>query len=251
MAAMAQVMLVTGGSRGIGAATAERAAGAGHDVAVNYTSNAEAAARVVAACEAAGSRAIAVRADVSDEADVVAMFDATERELGPVDCLVNNAGILHTQMRFDEMTVERWREVLDVNVVGAFLCAREAVRRMSTKHGGRGGSIVNVSSAAAYIGSPNEYVDYAATKAAIDTMTIGLGKETAAEGIRVNAVRPGMIHTEIHASGGEPDRVDRIAPSIPMQRGGDADEVAATILWLASDEASYITGTLVNCAGGR
>jgi NAD(P)-dependent dehydrogenase (short-subunit alcohol dehydrogenase family) len=165
--------------------------------------------------------------------------------------LVNNAGILHTQMRFDEMSVDRWRELLDVNVIGAFVCAREAVRRMSTRHGGRGGAIVNVSSAASYLGSPAEYVDYAASKAAIDTLTIGLGKEIAAEGVRVNAVRPGVIRTDIHASGGEPGRVERVAPSVPMQRGGEPIEVARTILWLASDEASYITATIVNCSGGR
>lgn len=248
---MARVVLITGASRGIGAATARLAAERGDHVAVNYARNDAAAGAVVDDCVASGVRAVAVRADVVDEATVVAMFDAVADELGPIDVLVNNAGILHTQMRFDEMTVERWRELLDVNVIGAFVCAREAVRRMSTRHGGRGGSIVNVSSAASYLGSPGEYVDYAASKAAIDTLTIGLGKEVAAEGIRVNAVRPGVIHTEIHASGGEPGRVERVAPSVPMQRGGDPIEVARTILWLASDEASYITGTIVNCSGGR
>ncbi len=248
---MARVVLITGASRGIGAATARLAAERGDDVAVNYARDADAAKAVVDACLASGVRAIGVRADVADEAAVVAMFDAVADQLGAVDVLVNNAGILHTQMRFDEMTVERWREVLDVNVVGAFLCAREAVRRMSTRHGGGGGAIVNVSSVASFLGSPGEYVDYAATKAAIDTLTIGLGKEVATEGIRVNAVRPGVIHTDIHASGGEPGRVERVAPSVPMQRGGDAIEVARTILWLASDEASYITGTIVDCSGGR
>jgi NAD(P)-dependent dehydrogenase (short-subunit alcohol dehydrogenase family) len=222
---MTRVVLITGASRGIGAATARLAAERGDDVAVNYTRNTEAA--------------------------VIEMFDSVTDRLGPVDVLVNNAGILHTQMRFDEMSVGRWRELLDVNVIGAFVCAREAVRRMSTRHGGRGGAIVNVSSAASYLGSPGEYVDYAASKAAIDTLTIGLGREVAGEGVRVNAVRPGVIHTEIHASGGEPGRVERVAPSVPMQRGGDPIEVARTILWLASDEASYITGTIVNCAGGR
>jgi NAD(P)-dependent dehydrogenase (short-subunit alcohol dehydrogenase family) len=222
---MARVVLITGASRGIGAATARLAAERGDDVAVNYTRNTEAA--------------------------VIEMFDSVTDRLGPVDVLVNNAGILHTQMRFDEMSVGRWRELLDVNVIGAFVCAREAVRRMSTRHGGRGGAIVNVSSAASYLGSPGEYVDYAASKAAIDTLTIGLGREVAGEGVRVNAVRPGVIHTDIHASGGEPGRVERVAPSVPMQRGGDPIEVARTILWLASDEASYITGTIVNCAGGR
>ncbi len=248
---MARVVLITGASRGIGAATARLAAERGDNVAVNFARNGEAAQAVVDGCQAAGVNAIAVRADVADERAVMAMFDRVSGELGPIDVLVNNAGILHHQMRFDEMAVERWRELLDVNVVGAFLCAREAVRRMSTRHGGAGGAIVNVSSAASYLGSPGEYVDYAASKAAIDTLTIGLGKEVAAEGIRVNAVRPGVIVTDIHASGGEPDRVERVAPSVPMQRGGEPIEVARTILWLASDEASYITGTIVNCSGGR
>jgi NAD(P)-dependent dehydrogenase (short-subunit alcohol dehydrogenase family) len=248
---MARVVLITGASRGIGAATARLAAERGDDVAVNYAHSADAAGAVVDDCVAAGVNAIAVQADVADEAAVVAMFDRVVGELGPVDVLINNAGILERQMRFDEMTVERWRELLDVNVIGAFLCAREAVRRMSTRHGGSGGAIVNVSSAASYLGSPGEYVDYAASKAAIDTMTIGLGKEVATEGIRVNAVRPGVIHTDIHASGGEPGRVERVAPSVPMRRGGDPIEVARSILWLASDEASYITGTIVNCSGGR
>jgi NAD(P)-dependent dehydrogenase (short-subunit alcohol dehydrogenase family) len=248
---MAPVILITGASRGIGAATVRLAAERGFDVAVNFTRDAQAAQAVVDDCLASGVRAIAVQADVADEAAVVAMFDRVARELGAIDVLVNNAGILHTHMRFDEMTVDRWREVLDVNVLGAFICAREAVLRMSTRHGGAGGAIVNVSSAASYLGSPGEYIDYAASKGAIDTMTIGLGKEVAAEGIRVNAVRPGVIHTDIHASGGEPGRVDRVAPMVPMQRGGDPIEVARTILWLASDEASYVTGAIVNCSGGR
>jgi NAD(P)-dependent dehydrogenase (short-subunit alcohol dehydrogenase family) len=248
---MAPVILITGASRGIGAATARLAADRGFDVAVNYARDADAAEAVVDDCIAAGVRAIAVQADVADEAAAVSMFDRMTDELGPLDVLVNNAGILHPHMRFDEMTVARWREVLDVNVVGAFICAREAVRRMSTRHGGSGGAIVNVSSAATYLGSPGEYIDYASSKGAIDTMTIGLGREVATEGIRVNAVRPGVIHTDIHASGGEPGRVDRVAPTVPMQRGGDPIEVARTILWLASDEASYITGVIVNCSGGR
>ncbi len=251
MAAMSKVMLVTGGSRGIGAATARLAAEAGYAVAVNYANDERAASAVVDACRAAGAAAVGVRANVAVEAEVVAMFERAAAELGPVDVLVNNAGILHPQRRFDEMDVDRWRAVIDLNVVGAFICAREAVRRMSTRHGGAGGAIVNVSSAASYLGSPNEYVDYAATKAALDTLTIGLGQEVAAEGVRVNAVRPGVIRTEIHASGGEPDRVARVAPSVPMRRGGDPEEVARTILWLASDDASYITATLVNCSGGR
>ena len=248
---MARVVLITGASRGIGAATARLAALRGDDVVVNFARDAGASRAVVDDCVAAGVRAIAVQADVADEDAVVAMFDRAVGEFGRVDVVVNNAGILHQQMRFDEMSVERWRELLDVNVIGAFICAREAVRRMSNRHGGAGGAIVNVSSAATYLGSPGEYVDYAASKAAIDTLTIGLGKEVAAEGIRVNAVRPGVIHTDIHASGGEPGRVERVASSVPMQRGGDPIEVARTILWLASDEASYITGTIVNCSGGR
>ncbi len=246
-----RVMLITGASRGIGAATARLAAEAGYDVAVNYSTSEPAANEVVADCLNRGVRAIPVRGDVAVEADVMAMFEHTVERLGPIDVLVNNAGILHTQMRFDEMTYDRWRELIDVNVLGAFTCAREAVRRMSTLHGGPGGAIVNVSSAAATLGSPGEYVDYAASKAAIDTLTIGLGKEVAAEGIRVNAVRPGVIYTDIHASGGEPGRVDRVAPMVPMQRGGTAEEVARVILWLASDDASYVTATIVNCSGGR
>ena len=248
---MAGVVLITGASRGIGAATARLAAERGHDVVVNYASNEVAATEVVRDCEAAGARAFAVQADVAVEADVVSMFDQAQRAFGAISIFVNNAGILHKQMRFEDMSLDRWTELFEVNVLGAFLCAREAVLRMSTRHGGAGGAIVNVSSAASYIGSPGEYVDYAASKAAIDTMTIGLGKEVAADGIRVNAVRPGLIRTDIHASGGEPGRVDRLAPSVPMGRGGDPIEVARTILWLASDEASYITGTLVNCSGGR
>jgi NAD(P)-dependent dehydrogenase (short-subunit alcohol dehydrogenase family) len=248
---MTGVMLVTGGSRGIGAATCVLAAAEGYDIAVNYARNASAAAEVVAACLEHGVRALAVQADVTDESAVIAMFELVEDEFGPMKVLVNNAGIVREQLRFDEMTLSRWRNMIDVNVIGAFLCAREAVRRMSTRHGGAGGSIVNVSSAASYIGSPGEYVDYAASKAALDTMTIGLGKEVATEGIRVNAVRPGVVDTEIHASGGEPDRVERVAQGVPMLRGGEPDEVARTILWLASDAASYVTATTVNCSGGR
>jgi NAD(P)-dependent dehydrogenase (short-subunit alcohol dehydrogenase family) len=244
-------VLITGASRGIGRATALLAAAAGHPVGVAYRRDAAAAEEVTASCRAAGVDAVAVAVEVSDERQVVAMFDAVEEALGPVGVLVNNAGILHRQARFEEMDVDRWREVLDVNVVGSFLCAREAVRRMSRRHGGAGGSIVNVSSAAARLGSPGEYVDYASSKGAIDTLTVGLGKEVAAEGIRVNAVRPGVIHTEIHASGGEPDRVDRVAPSVPLQRGGDPAEVARAILWLASEEASYVTATTLDVTGGR
>lgn len=242
------VVVVTGGSRGIGAATCRLAHEAGYRVAFSFATNAEAAASVVADC---GGEALAVRADVRQESDAVALFDAAETAFGRVTVLVNNAGILHEQVRFDEMSVDRWREVFDVNVIGAFICAREAVRRMSTRHGGLGGAIVNVSSAASYLGSPGEYIDYAATKAAIDTMTLGLGKEVAMEGIRVNAVRPGVIYTDIHASGGEPGRVDRVAGGVPMQRGGQADEVAASIMWLASDASSYVTATTLNVSGGR
>ena len=247
---MRDVMIVTGGSRGIGRATCLGAAEAGYDVVVNWASDERAAAATVEECGARGARAVAVQADVADESAVAAMFDRAE-EIGPLRVLVNNAGILHQQMRFDEMTVDRWRAVIDVNVVGAFICAREASLRMSTRHGGTGGSIVNVSSAAAYLGSPGEYVDYAATKAAVDTLTIGLGKELADEGVRVTAVRPGVILTDIHASGGEPDRPQRVASGVPMQRPGTPEEVAATVLWLASDAASYVTATTVDCSGGR
>lgn len=227
------------------------AAAEGYDVCVNYASNADAAAGVVADCRAAGVSAMSVQADISDEAQVIDLFEETEAELGPLTVLVNNAGILHSAARLDTYSAERLREVVDVNVIGAFLCAREAVRRLSTEHGGAGGAIVNVSSAASYLGSANEFIDYAATKGAMDTMTIGLAKEVATEGIRVNAVRPGLIETEIHASAGIPDRVERLAGNVPMQRGGSAEEVASLILYLASDEASYVTGALVNVSGGR
>jgi NAD(P)-dependent dehydrogenase (short-subunit alcohol dehydrogenase family) len=246
-----RTMLITGGSRGIGAAAAVMAAERDYDVVISFVSNEEAAAAVVEACSAAGAEAVAVRADVAIENDVVALFDETVDAFGRLDVFVNNAGILHRASRLDEFSVDRLDDVVRVNVVGAFLAAREAVRRMSTKHGGAGGSIVNVSSAASYLGSPNEYIDYAATKGAIDTMTIGLSKEVALEGIRVNAVRPGLIYTDIHASSGIVDRVDRLAPNVPMQRGGRPDEVAEAILWLASDAASYVTGTFINTSGGR
>jgi NAD(P)-dependent dehydrogenase (short-subunit alcohol dehydrogenase family) len=248
---MTGVALITGASRGIGAATARLAAAKGIDVAVNYVNSADAADAVVGQCREAGARAIAVQADVAVEADVQRMFDTTVAELGPLTVLVNNAGILHPQARLDSYPYGRLREVFDVNVIGAFMCAREGVRRMSTRHGGRGGSIVNVSSAASYLGSPDEYIDYAASKGAIDTLTIGLAKEVGAEGIRVNAVRPGLIDTEIHASSGEPGRAARLSVTVPMQRVGTADEVAATIMWLASDEAAYVNGAIVNCSGGR
>jgi NAD(P)-dependent dehydrogenase (short-subunit alcohol dehydrogenase family) len=244
-------MLITGGSRGIGAATARSAARDGYDVAIGYVHDDVAARSVVDQCRSAGGRAMAVRADVAVEADVLAMFDAVDHELGQLRVLVNNAGTLHRAARLDEFDAERLRDVFEVNVIGALIVLREAVRRMSTRHGGTGGAIVNVSSAAAYLGSPNEFIDYAATKGALDTITIGLSKEVATEGIRVNAVRPGLIHTDIQARSGIVDRIDRLAPGTPMQRGGQPEEVAEAILWLASDAASYVTGNFVNCTGGR
>lgn len=245
------LMLITGGSRGIGAACARRAARAGYDVCIGYRSRAADADAVVLECRSLGVRALAVAVDVADERAVEALFVVACDALGPLTCLVNNAGIVAPLAPLTTFSAERIRRVLDVNVVGAFCCSREAVRRMSTRHGGSGGSIVNVSSAAAYLGSPGEYIDYAASKAALDALTIGLSKEVAGEGIRVNAVRPGLIETEIHGESGDPGRVARLAPSIPLGRGGTPDEVAALILWLASDEASFVTGSLVNCNGGR
>jgi NAD(P)-dependent dehydrogenase (short-subunit alcohol dehydrogenase family) len=245
------VLLVTGGGRGIGAATARLAAERGYAVCVNYLANREAAQAVVADIAARGGRAIAVQADVSSEPDVVRLFAASDAELGPLTALVNNAGILDTQTRVEHIDAARLARIFATNVTGAFLCAREAVKRMSTKHGARGGAIVNVSSRAAQLGAPGEYVDYAASKAAVDALTIGLAREVAAEGIRVNGVRAGIIYTEIHASGGEPGRVDRLGPQLPMRRGGDPIEVARAILWLLSDEASYSTGTFIDVAGGR
>jgi NAD(P)-dependent dehydrogenase (short-subunit alcohol dehydrogenase family) len=248
---MARVVLITGASRGIGAATARLAAARGYSVCVNYRQNREAAEGVVRDVQAAGSRAVAVSADVALEADVARLFETCESSLGPLDALVNNAGILETQMRVEAMDAARIHRVFATNVVGAFLCARQAVRRMSTRRGGRGGAIVNVSSGAARLGSPGEYVDYAASKGAVDTMTIGLAREVAEEGIRVNAVRAGFIYTDIHASGGEPNRVDRVKTLVPMKRGGQPDEVAHAILWLLSDEASYTTGTFIDVTGGK
>lgn len=248
---MNRVVLVTGGSRGIGAACALRAAHQGWDVAVNCARDREAAEHVAQAVRGAGRRAIAVPADVADEAAVLAMFDSVDRELGPLAGLVNNAGIVDVAARLDEMAVARWRRMFDVNVIGSLLCAREAVKRMSTRHGGAGGAIVNLSSAAARIGSPAQYVDYAAAKGAIDVFTLGLAREVAGEGIRVNAVRPGIIETGIHAAGGDPGRAARLAPTLPMQRAGSADEVANAVLWLLSDEASYTTGAVIDVSGGR
>ena len=245
------VVVITGASRGIGAETARLAAERGYAVAVHYHRDADAAQRRVADIEADGGRAIAVPGDVSVESDVVTLFERVDAALGPVQALVNNAGIVAEQARLDEMSAARIERIVAVNIVGPLLCSREAIRRMSTRHGGRGGSIVNVSSAAARLGSPSEYVDYAASKGAVDTMTIGLAKELAAEGIRVAAVRPGIIDTEIHASGGDPGRVERLRSQIPMQRAGEVDEVARAILWLLSDEASYATGAIVDVAGGR
>jgi NAD(P)-dependent dehydrogenase (short-subunit alcohol dehydrogenase family) len=246
-----RVILVTGASRGIGAATARLAATRGYAVAVNYRSNRDAADAVVGEIERLGGRALAIQADVSREADVCRLFAEIDRDLGPIAALVNNAAILETQMRLEMMAADRLTRVLATNVTGAFLCAREAVRRMSTARGGRGGAIVNVSSGASRLGSPGEYIDYAASKGAIDTMTIGLAREVAEEGIRVNAVRPGFIYTEMHASGGEPARVDRVKALVPMKRGGLAEEVARAILWLLSDEASYSTGTFIDVSGGK
>jgi NAD(P)-dependent dehydrogenase (short-subunit alcohol dehydrogenase family) len=250
-AAANNVLVITGAGRGIGAATARLAARHGYAVCVNYLRDRAAADAVVAAIVAGGGRAIAVPADVSIEADVIRLFETSDRSLGPLAGLVNNAGILAAQMRVDAMDAGRLARIFATNVIGPFLCARQAVQRLSTRHGGRGGAIVNVSSAAARLGAAGEYVDYAASKGALETMTIGLGREVAEEGIRVNAVRAGFIATEIHASGGEPNRVDRVKASVPMKRAGTADEVAQAILWLLSAEASYTTGTLLDVTGGR
>ena len=248
---MPKIIVVTGGGRGIGAETARLAAARGYAVCVNYRKNQAAADSVVASIVAAGGSAIAVGADVASEPDVVRLFATVDARLGRLDALVNNAGILERQTRVEHIDGARLDRIFATNVRGAFLCAREAVRRMSTAHGGAGGAIVNVSSRAALLGAPGEYVDYAASKAALEALTIGLSREVAAEGIRVNGVRPGIIYSEIHADGGEPGRVDRIGPTLPMQRGGEAIEVARAILWLLSDEASYSTGTSIDVSGGR
>ena len=244
-------VLVTGGGRGIGAATALRCAQAGWAVAVNYSRDAAAAQAVVDRIRADGGNALAVPADVADEAQVLAMFARIDAELPPLAGLVNNAGVVDVGARVDAMSLARWQRMFAINVFGSFLCAREALRRMSTRHGGAGGAIVNLSSAAARIGSPGQYVDYASAKGAIDSFTLGLAKEVAAEGVRVNAVRPGIIDTTIHASGGQPDRVRQSTAQLPMQRAGTADEVAQAIVWLLSDAASYTTGAVIDVTGGR
>lgn len=246
-----KILVVTGGSRGIGAATARLASANGWRVCIAYLSGRDAAEGVVRDVSAGGGRAIAVQADIGCETGVVELFRQVDRELGRATALVNNAATLETQMRLDTMDAPRILRILTTNVLGSMLCAREAVRRMSTRHGGNGGGIVNVSSGAAKYGSPGEYVDYAASKGAIDTFTVGLAREVAEEGIRVNAVRPGHIYTELHAKGGEPQRVDRMKASVPMRRGGQPEEVAHAILWLLSSEASYVTGTIVDVSGGR
>jgi NAD(P)-dependent dehydrogenase (short-subunit alcohol dehydrogenase family) len=247
---MSGTVIVTGGGRGIGAATAELTAAAGYAVCVNYCRNEHAAIATVGRIEAAGGRAAAVAADVGDESQVRTLFDAAEETLGPVSALVNNAGILEKQAPFAQIDSGRFSRILRTNLLGAFYCAQEALRRMSTVNGGDGGSIVNVSSVAARTGSPFEYVDYAASKGALDTMTAGLAREAAPQGVRVNLVRPGFIYTDMHASGGEPGRVDRLAPNVPLRRGGSAEEVARAILWLMSPAAGYVVGAMLDITGG-
>ena len=244
-------VLITGGSRGIGAATARLAAERGHDVCLSYRGNNDAADQLTTSISAMGRRALAIQADAAHETEVDLLFETAIGAFGSLDAVIVNAGILETQMRLDEMSLDRWKRVFDANVFGAFLTAKAAVKHMSTRHGGKGGAIVFVSSRASVIGSANEFIDYAASKGAVDTMTIGLAREVAREAIRVNAVRPGLIETDIHVSGGMPDRVDRLKDAIPMARGGSAEEVAETILWLASEDASYVTGALLDVSGGR
>ena len=248
---MPPITLVTGAGRGIGAAAAVAAARAGHDVVVNYAHDAAAAERVAAQVRGLGRRALVVAADVADEAAVLAMFARVDADFGRLTGLVNNAGIVAMKARLDEMEVARWQRMWDVNLTGSLLCAREAVRRMSGRHGGAGGAIVNLSSAAAKLGAPGMYLDYAASKGAIDTFTVGLAREVATEGVRVNAVRPGIIDTEIHAASGDANRAHASAELIPMRRPGSADEVAAAIMWLLSDAASYVTGAVIDVSGGR
>jgi NAD(P)-dependent dehydrogenase (short-subunit alcohol dehydrogenase family) len=248
---MQPTVLITGGSRGIGAATALLAAQQGYAVAVNYARNSLAADEVVRQIRAGGGTAMAVQADVAVEAQVLALFEKVDARLGPLSALVNNAGIVDVACRVDGMDVERLQRMFSTNIIGSFVCAREAIKRMSTRYGGAGGTIVNVSSAAARIGSPGQYVDYAASKGAIDTFTLGLAKEVAAEGIRVNGVRPGIIDTDIHASGGQPDRAQRMAAQVPLARAGTAHEVAQAILWLMGADSSYTTGATVDVTGGR
>ncbi|MGO4354554.1 SDR family oxidoreductase [Rhizobium sp. RAF36] len=247
----APVLLVTGGSRGIGAAVCRLAASQGWRVAVNYASNAAAAESVVSEIKSKGGDAIAINGDVGSATDITAMFQAVDRHFGRLDGMVNNAGIVDQPQRVDEMSVERIERMMRINITGSILCAAEAVRRMSTRNGGKGGAIVNISSMAVIIGSPSQYVDYAASKAAIDTFTIGLAREVATEGVRVNAIRPGIIDTDIHASGGLPDRARDMASSIPMQRPGTAAEVADAVLYLLSSNSSYVTGAIMNVSGGR
>lgn len=248
---MGKVALITGASRGIGAATARLLAQQGYRLCLNYLRETASAEALAEALRAQGAEVITVQADVADEADVVRLFETLDARLGPLDALVNNAGILLPQRRVEDLDAARINRLLTTNVTSQFLCCREAVRRMSRRHGGRGGAIVNVSSVAARLGSPHEYVDYAASKGAIDTLTRGLALEVAGEGIRVNGVRPGFIHTQMHGDGGEPGRVARLAPQLPLGRGGEPDEVAAAIRWLLSDEAAYVTGAFIDLAGGR
>jgi NAD(P)-dependent dehydrogenase (short-subunit alcohol dehydrogenase family) len=248
---MSKVILITGASRGIGRSAALLAGARGWSVGVNYASNAAAADETVAAVRAAGGKAIAIQGDICDEAAVIAMFDATQEAFGPLDGFVNNAGIVAPGSALADMDIARLKRIFDTNVLGAYLCAREAARRLSTKRGGKGGSIVNLSSAAARLGAPNEYVDYAGSKGAIDTLTLGLSKELGSQGVRVNAVRPGLIDTDIHASGGKPDRAAVLGVQTPLGRPGTADEVGESIVWLLSDASSYVTGAIIDVAGGR
>lgn len=247
----APLILITGGSRGVGAATARLAAQRGYDVAISYVSNESAAQAVVADVQSLGRKALAMRADSADPRQVADLFAAIDREFGRIDVLVNNAGVLALQSRVEALDFERMQRIFAVNAIGPILCAQQAVRRMSYRHNGAGGVVINVSSASARLGSPNEYVDYAASKGALETFTIGLAKEVAREGIRVNGIRPGHIYTDMHASGGEPRRVDRVKDSIPMGRGGQPEEVARAILWLAGAEASFVTGTFLDVTGGK